>query len=186
MHRRRNTGFTLVELMVTIAIVAILVAVAFPSFQGSLRSNRVAAATNELLASISLARTEAIRSTGSAGLCAADATGAACVDVNNWNNGWLVWTNTNADQNYQPGTDTLVRYVQSQEGIVLTVPGSAAATPALSTRILFDSHGRQIDHPATGRALDLRPDICPKDNELVRNMALSGVGQVVTAKVACP
>ncbi len=179
-----SKGFTLVELMVTIAIVAILLAVGLPSFQGSFRSNRVATANNELLASIALARTEAIRSTRGAGLCAANAAGTACVDSTAWNNGWLVWTNNNTDQDFQAATDTLVRYVQPRQGIIFTVPVSAAAT--LNTRILFDSRGRPMDSPAAGRTIDLRPDTCPAGNELVRSMQLSGVGQVTTTKVACP
>ena len=70
MSKRQVTGFTLIELLVTISIMAILLTIALPSFQGSMRSNRVATTSNELLASLSLARSEAIRSTRGGGVCA--------------------------------------------------------------------------------------------------------------------
>ena len=88
MRRNSLLGFSLVELLVAIAIVAILVAAAFPSFEGSLRRNRLATTTNELIASVSLARSEAIRSTDGGGVCAS-ADGLAC--GSDWNAGWLVW-----------------------------------------------------------------------------------------------
>lgn len=185
MRRAPNQGFTLVELMVTIAIVAILLAIALPSFEGSMRSNRVATANNELLASLALARTEAIRSTRPAGLCAANADGTACVDATEWTDGWLVWANTNDDDNYQNGTDTLVRYVQARQGIELTVPASGAAAPGLNTRILFDSRGRAMDAPADGRVIVMQPTDCPDGMELRRELALMRVGQVNSTKEAC-
>ena len=48
----RQSGFTLIELMVTIAVLAVLLAWGLPNFQNSLRSNRVATSTNEVLASV--------------------------------------------------------------------------------------------------------------------------------------
>ncbi len=70
MSLRRADGFTLVELMVTVAMLAILSAIAFPSFQSTLRSNRVATATNEMIAAIALARSEAVRNNRGSSICA--------------------------------------------------------------------------------------------------------------------
>jgi type IV fimbrial biogenesis protein FimT len=53
MSLRRQNGFTLVELMVTLAVVAILAAIAFPSFQSTIRSNRLASANNEMIGLLS-------------------------------------------------------------------------------------------------------------------------------------
>lgn len=56
----RNKGFTLVELMVTIAIAAILLGVAMPAFQSTIRNNAVRATTNDLISSINLARQQSM------------------------------------------------------------------------------------------------------------------------------
>src|SRR5690606_34204013 len=78
-----------IELLVTVAVVAILLAIAFPNFEGSMRRNRLATTTNELLGSVALARSEAILNTRGAGICAS-ADGLAC--GGDWDVGWRVWT----------------------------------------------------------------------------------------------
>lgn len=60
--QNRQPGFTVVELLVTIAIVGILAAIAAPSFIGVVNTNRLAANANELLSIIQYARSEAVRS----------------------------------------------------------------------------------------------------------------------------
>lgn len=66
-------GVTLVELMVTLAIFAILAAIAVPSFNGMLISNRLATQTNELVAALQLARSEAVKLNRSVTFCRLDA-----------------------------------------------------------------------------------------------------------------
>ena len=129
MSRRHITGFTLLELMVTVSIAAILLALALPSFQSSMRSNRVATATNEQLATQALARSEAVRNTRGAGLCTS-ADGASC--GGGWDSGWLVWADTNGDGLVDAG-ETVVRYSQGKSSTTIT--GSA-------TSIAFTPRGR--------------------------------------------
>lgn len=57
----RQAGFTLLELMVTVAVLAIVLAIAVPSFQGITNRNRLTAITNEVVAAAQLTRMEAIR-----------------------------------------------------------------------------------------------------------------------------
>lgn len=85
---RRTRGFTLIELVITVAIVAILAAIALPSFARVIASNRVAAGVNEFISAVNLARTEAIRRGQPAGVCASD-NGSTC--SGNWDDGYLVY-----------------------------------------------------------------------------------------------
>lgn len=83
-----NTGFTLVELLITVAIAAIVLTLGVPSFQETIRTNRLATATNELIGSFSLARSEAIRRRAPITICASSDQ-ATCSDAA-WSEGWIV------------------------------------------------------------------------------------------------
>lgn len=175
MTQTRTRGFTLIELMVTIAILAILLTLGLPSFQDAMRSNRVATGTNEVLASLALARTEAIRSTRASVLCASS-DGSTC--GTDWNGGWIIWTDSDRDGN-RASTEPVVRYVQTHAGLAISVAGGPSAS-----KITFDSRGRP--DAGTNRVFTLLPSPCSAGRPLLRTMTLSAVGQVNTAKGACP
>jgi type IV fimbrial biogenesis protein FimT len=80
-------GFTLVELLVAIAISAILLTIAVPSYRGARLNSQLRASANDLIGSINLARSEAIKRGTTVTLCAS-ADGDNCGGA--WNEGWLV------------------------------------------------------------------------------------------------
>jgi type IV fimbrial biogenesis protein FimT len=82
-------GFTLVELMVTLLVLAILLGLAVPSFRDASLSSRLTGYSNDLVASVQVARSEAIKRNLSVTLCAASAESSTCEDVN-WEDGWIV------------------------------------------------------------------------------------------------
>jgi len=176
MQHVRTRGFTLVELMVTIAIVGILLALGLPSFQGAIRSNQIATTTNELIGSVSLARSEGIRSTLGGGICATD-DGTTCSD--DWAAGWLVWTNVGTANAALDAGDTIVRVIDAHPQLMLS---AATAAGVERDRIVFDARGR----PDTPSVITLRPVDCPPGLELVRTMSLNLVGQLTTEISACP
>ena len=83
----RQGGVSLVELMVTLAVLGILAAVAVPAMSSLIDANRLAGTSSELTASLQLARSEAIRSRSSVTVCAT-ADGASC-GGNDWSR-WVV------------------------------------------------------------------------------------------------
>ncbi|AUZ85694.1 GspH/FimT family pseudopilin [Methylophaga nitratireducenticrescens] len=84
-----NNGFTLIELMITLVVVIILVAIAAPSFNSMIRDNRAATQANNLLSSLQLARSEAINRGVQVTMRS---------NTNNaWEDGWLVFTDWNGD-----------------------------------------------------------------------------------------
>lgn len=173
----RDRGFTLVELMVTIAIVAILLAIGLPSFQGALRSNRIATTTNELIGSVSLARSEGIRTTLGGGMCATS-DGATCGD--DWNAGWLVWANAGVSNATLDAGDTIVRVVDAHPQLGIVV--EAVADGSEQGTIAFDSRGR----PNPSSLITLQPAECPSGQALMRTMTVNLVGQLTTASAVCP
>lgn len=96
-------GFTIVELMVVVAIVAILVALGAPSFSDMMRRNRLSAAASALQVSLSLARSEAVKRGSDARVTVAANTTAGA-----WTNGWTVFVDGTGTANggIAPTADT--------------------------------------------------------------------------------
>lgn len=69
LQSHRSYGFTLIELMVTIAVAAILLAIATPSFTSIINSNRLTSASNEMVATLQAARMEAVRRNTAVNVC---------------------------------------------------------------------------------------------------------------------
>jgi type IV fimbrial biogenesis protein FimT len=80
-------GFTLVELIVTVAILGIVLTIAIPNFRDMLASNRMASQANDVIAALSLARSEAVKRAAQVTVCASS-DGATCTGT--WEQGWVV------------------------------------------------------------------------------------------------
>ena len=170
MPSNRPSGFTLVELMIAIAVLAILLAIALPSFQQSLRSNRVATATNEMVASLALARSEALRNKRGGGVCASS-NGTACGA--NWNDGWLVWADVNGNGALD-AAEAVLRYSQLSPRLQGAGPGGGV--------VAFDARGRR--QAAANQAVTLRPDECG-GQPMQRTLTINASGQVTTVRGDC-
>lgn len=163
-----SEGVTLIELMVTVAVLAIVAAIAFPSFRGVLHSNRVATATNEVVATFALARSEAIRSSQGSGVCAS-LDGSACDGT--WGDGLMVWADQDGNGQFQAG-ETVLRFVAFSEGFDVEGPAQPFA---------FDGRGRRSGN---SDALTLQPSDCA-DQPYRRQITLSTTGQLRTARGDC-
>ena len=99
-----NKGFTLLELMVTLAIAAILATVALPSFTSSIRNNRLTTTNNEFLASLNLARSEAIKRGVSVTVRKVDNNSFTNFSAGaNWEDGWDIFTDADGDGDFEAG-----------------------------------------------------------------------------------
>jgi type IV fimbrial biogenesis protein FimT len=90
-HRRRAHGFTLVEVVVTMAIVAILLSIAVPSFRYVTNSNRIAGEQNGLVGDLQFARAEAIKEGRTVTVCVST-DGNTCANTSTWQSGWIVFS----------------------------------------------------------------------------------------------
>ena len=89
---RGDAGFTVIEILVTVAIVAILLALAGPSFRYVTTANRASSEINALLGDMQFARAEAIREGQPVTVCATT-DGVACAGAGvAWNGGWFVFS----------------------------------------------------------------------------------------------
>lgn len=172
MNDLRARGFTLVELLVTISVVAVLAVIALPSFQGVIRSNQAATTANEMVASLALARSEAIRSTRGGGICASS-DGSTC--SGQWSNGWISWADANANGSYDSG-ETVLRYTKVNPNMTVNAPGVTA--------VAFDSRARRV--AGADQVISLRPTKCPAGQPVVRTLTVTSTGNVRVAKSNCP
>jgi len=101
-------GLTLVELLVVLAVAAILAQIALPNFSEIIQNNRSATQLNDLQTSLTFARSEAIKRNRSVGICKANASGTACQDSGvNWHAGWLVFEDLDNSGDFDAGETIL-------------------------------------------------------------------------------
>ena len=138
---KRQTGFTLVELMVVVVIVAVLVSLAAPGFRSILLGNAVNSAAASLQADFAFARSEALKRGVSMTACVSTST-TACSDSGNWENGWILFVDRDASNSRDTAAsagEDLVRVHQSTttEGRyqIISTGGTAVKT------IRFDRTG---------------------------------------------
>ncbi|MEW6039717.1 MAG: GspH/FimT family pseudopilin [Pseudomonadota bacterium] len=91
---RNTAAFTLIELMVGIAVAAILITVGIPGFRDLILDNRMAAQINSLVADLSYARSEAVKRNDDVIVCKRNTAGTACDDTKRWTDGWIVLSGT--------------------------------------------------------------------------------------------
>lgn len=158
----RQHGFTLVELMITLAVLAIMVTVAIPSFRDFIMNNRLASNANEFVAAIHLVRSGAIKHQRNAYITSNAGT--------NWTNGWSVWVDKDGDS--AQDADETIRVTQAFTGnTTLTSDGKVqfqyrptGLVDGPGTLTLCDSRtaeqGRQIDVSVAGR-VNVQTVACP-------------------------
>lgn len=102
-----NNGFTIIELMITITIIAIVVAIGAPNFQATIQNNRLASQTNTLISAINYARSEAVKR-GDATITMCGSSDQASCNTADWESGWLIFTDSDGDSEVDTG-ETILR-----------------------------------------------------------------------------
>lgn len=93
-------GFTLLEMMVTVAVAAILVTLAVPSFNEAMLGSKLNTQANNFVATVQLARSEAIKRNAPITLCASS-NGTSCAATADWGVGWIVLSGANVLQRHE-------------------------------------------------------------------------------------
>ncbi len=151
MSRRGSmTGFTAVELLVTISIVAILGAIAIPAFGDFVVNNRAIGRINEFVTAVNYARSEAVNRGGPVTICSStspQASNPVCDGGQQWESGWIVFADYDGDGTMDLGTGSCLT---EEDCLLVVADGTDNITlRADQTRITFDSMGGSRGHDGT-------------------------------------
>lgn len=163
-------GFTLIELMVTLAVAAILLGIAIPSYQNFTVNSRMASQANDLITALNLARSEAVKRGANVTICASS-NGTGC--AGSWEQGWIV-----------SAGGTAIRVQQALGGLSTLAGGTDVAS-----MITFNSAGRTTI-PTTATPTTTTLTLCPPTPapSAVKGRAIQveRTGRTRVASVTCP
>ncbi|MEZ5464609.1 MAG: GspH/FimT family pseudopilin [Lysobacteraceae bacterium] len=165
----RQRGFSIIELVITLIVLAILIAMAGPSMSEFLRRNRVAASTNALVQAANYSRAEALRGGYPVTLCVtadANAAAPACIATTNWGGNDLIALNSDGE---------LIQVFDYGRGqMSLTAPADT---------LTFNPNGSVNGLPAAA-VFAVVPADCHGDE--ARELGISRLGRINSRKVSCP
>jgi type IV fimbrial biogenesis protein FimT len=142
--KMRQSGFTVIELMIVMAIIGVLAAIAVPSFRSMMESNRVSSAASALQVSLSMARSEAVRRGSDARVYVYANSSAGA-----WAGGWTVfWAKTTpSGAAVAPTADTVgtLERVEVVAPFVDVTAGATSTLPSIPDYFLFNGEGRLVD-----------------------------------------
>lgn len=164
---KNQRGFTLVELVVTISVVAILAVVAFPSMRTFILNNRATVQANAFIASVNLARSEALKRQRPA-LVVAIAGGSA---GNEFVKGWKVFADSNRN-----GTEDAGEAISQSDGLAA---GGSLNDQKGTGKIEFKQDG------TVGEVRSFQSRISGCYGQLGRDITISRVGRVRVTRVTC-
>jgi len=105
----RDEGFSLIELMVTVAIAGIVAATAVPSFNTTIERNRIVSERDELAGHLRVARSTAVANNGTVVVCASSDK-SSCNKTGNWEAGWIVFAKSGSDiSTFSSASDQLLK-----------------------------------------------------------------------------
>ena len=180
-------GFTLIELVVVLALASILVTIAVPSFRGFFQDSRATTESNLLLSALTLARNSAVTQGVPVSVCAANTSRTNCAGSNtDWGQGWLVFT----DGGSTPGSlDT-----NSSEKVLKIFPAlgkqSTISTGVSFLQYLPEGKLNSSLIPATAlnsaSMVEMKLAVSPCTSNRGRDVTVMLTGYASVSKIACP
>ncbi|HET8700843.1 MAG TPA: GspH/FimT family pseudopilin [Nitrococcus sp.] len=170
---KHSKGFTLIELMITLAVAVILVVAAVPSYRSVVQENRAASQTNALLRALSYARSEAVKHAEVVTICQSS-NQSSCGGSTSWQGGWIVFSDDNGNGSLDSSTDILLQVGNGLSG------GSTLTAGVKFIR--YTASGAVVDTDIT--QFTLTPASC--QGQMRRLIMVTGSGQAIMQKTTCP
>jgi len=189
MVMKKISGFTLVELLITLGVVAIITSIGAPSLRQFIQNAKINTATNELVSALHVARSQAIRQAGFACVCASETASDAipvCLASNNWEKGLIAFFDVAGDCVFEPPADILLKTKDTSEntGANFAIRNDDVSITS-NNYVRFNSKG--APEQGTGASQKGIWTICDNRGvtgakKVARNVELSTAGSVRTTK----
>lgn len=175
---RKNKGLSLIELLITVSVMGILIAVSMPSFRDTLESMNANTQMKTLLSTLNLARAEAIKRGRNVSICASD-DGADC-DADSWSDGWMVFVDANGDADGDSGS------VDAGDEIIRVFESIGANSTLTFTTDLYQFNSMGFGAAAAVQTFLICPGSGIAANARSLEVAVSGRGRRIEDGLACP
>jgi type IV fimbrial biogenesis protein FimT len=176
MNMRIQKGFTIIELMTAVALLAVMVVIGVPSFNSIINTNETAANSNAFLSALKVARTEATKRRQNIVVCASN-NQSDCAS-NDWSDGWIIFEDTNDDGAVSAGppAEPIIDTYDLSDGFAVSRAGGGAN----SDRITFFATGLSSSTVAQTFT------VCKADTASGRMLTVERSGLVTGTNVNCP
>lgn len=131
---KKDSGFTLIELVVTVSLLGILLTMAVPNFTTLVKNSRLSTQANDFIIAANLARSEAIKRNLNVVICRS-ADGASCANSGGWEQGWVVFVDNDSDGGLDAG-ETVLRVFPE-----LTGDNTLRANANFTNRVTYRPRG---------------------------------------------
>lgn len=172
----REQGLSLIELMIVLALAAILVGLAVPSFQSLVARNHLTATTNTLVFSLQTARSEAIKRSLPAGVCTSNNSldaNASCSAGSGFVSGWIAYVDNNGNGSRDAEEEIVMAVEDRGAGFTITPDNRN-----FLNQIYFDATGGSSN--TSGTPLSGSVAISYGDGSETRTVEISATGRVAT------
>jgi type IV fimbrial biogenesis protein FimT len=188
MNSRRPHGFTLIELMLAVAMIAILLGIAAPSVRDLTMNARITSQANDLMTDLAIARSEAVKRNVRTAICASN-TGVNCTNTA-WNQGWIVITDSDQDGSLT-GTDVKIKEVAALDGGNSLTSTGHSTGPSGGPFVAFRPSG--MSSPGGANIVFTLCDSrtvatvgAAAANNKGRRITVSGTGRAIVSRYTCP
>jgi len=169
---KKHSGFTLLELLITLAIVGIVAAFGAPAMSSFIKNDRLVTQINTLVTHLAYARSEAVVRHQQVILCAStnsDTASPSCSgSKNDWAKGWILFIDADNSSTFNTG-EVVLRVNQSLS------PGTTLVSTAALNSIIYDTRGFSV----SSGAFILCDD---RGKDYVKSISISNTGRVRLAQ----
>jgi len=166
-YRYRSGGFTLIELIITLAVLGIVLAFGVPAFNGVIENSRVTTQANTLLGAVNYARSEAVKRGETVSLQS---------EAGGFDRGWCVILGPLDGCQNARDNDLLMREFGATRAVTVNAGGTVGVS--------FDNRGYRLA-PAGNVVIAMQPDNCEENTSRRRELTVSAAGRASLSGEEC-